>query len=155
LRGNSYVLDEYGNQVFQVEGKLFSLSVQKTLMDMQGRVLYVIRNKIFSPFLSTVYIYTPDNVFVASISRQVFSFRHQYVIEGVKDNLVFDGSLFSLHGRLTIYRGGMPIGTIHRQLFRLADSFVLNADNNEDMPFLVALVIAHDNIHDKEDGDAD
>lgn len=151
LRGDSYVLDEQGRQVYFVEGKVWSWSREKTVQDMSGNVLYVVRNKLFSPFASTVFIADRVGNPVASISRDVFSFRHRYHVDGYKDDIVLDGSLFSLHGVLTIYRNGAPIGTIRNVYFDFVDSFLLEADDPDDMAFLVALVIAHDNIHDKSD----
>jgi uncharacterized protein YxjI len=154
LKGSSYALDESGRQVYWVEGKVFSLSAQKTVMDMQGNVLYVVRNKLFSPFVSTVYIYDAEENLVATLSRKLFDFRHSYIVEGYKDYITFDGSLFSLHGTMTIYRNGQPIGTVRNVLFDFVDSFLLTVDEPDDMPFLVALVIAHDNIHDKTDNNS-
>jgi uncharacterized protein YxjI len=154
LKGSSYVLDESGRQVYWVEGKVFSFVAQKTVMDMSGNVLYVVRNKLFSPFLNTVNIFDAYDNLVASLRRNLFDFRHSYVVEGYKDYITLDGSLFSIHGTMTIYRNGQPIGTIRNVLFDFVDSFLLTVDNPDDMPFLVAIVIAHDNIHDKTDNNS-
>lgn len=149
--GDSYVFDENGNGIYYVDGKVMSLSREKTVRDMDGKIYYVVRNKLFSPFASTVYIEDAFGSPVAALSRDFLSFRHRYHVEGYRDQIVLDGSLFSFTGRLTIYRNGTPIGTIRNVLFDFVDSFLLETDCREDMPFLIALVIAHDNIHDKSD----
>lgn len=70
----------------------------------------------------------------------------RFVVEGYEDSIVIDGDFFSLTS--TIVRNGQPIGTINRQITLFKDAFSLEAEE-ADMPFLVALVIAIDNIIDK------
>ena len=48
-----------------------------------------------------------------------------------------------------ILKNGEVIGTIRRQITFINDAFELEA-NEQDMPFLIALVIAIDNITDKK-----
>ena len=69
-----------------------------------------------------------------------------FFVEGYKDEIKIEGNFFKLTS--TIYRNGEQIGTIKREIKWFVDSFVLDA-NEEDMPFLIALVIAIDNIYDK------
>ena len=66
---------------------------------------------------------------------------------GYKDEIKIQGKFFGLSSQ--ILRNGGVIGTIRRQITFINDAFELEA-NEEDIPFLIALVIAIDNITDKK-----
>ena len=70
----------------------------------------------------------------------------KFVVEGYKDEILIDGDFFS--PQATITRNGKPVGTINRKMSVVNDTFALEAAET-DMPFMIALVIAIDNIYDK------
>ena len=70
----------------------------------------------------------------------------RFIVQGYKDEILIDGDFFSLES--TIEKNGKPIGKINRQFTLIQDAFSLEADD-EDIAFLIALVIAIDNIIDK------
>ena len=49
-----------------------------------------------------------------------------------------------------IFKNGETVGAIKRNMDFMRDSFVLEINDNEDVAFFVALVIAIDNIRDKD-----
>ena len=59
-----------------------------------------------------------------------------------------DGKFFT--GMSNIIKNGQQIGVIHREFSFMNDCFSLEA-NEEDIPFLTALVVAFDNLLDKKD----
>lgn len=67
-------------------------------------------------------------------------------MEGYKDEILIDGDFFSL--KSSIKRNGNVVGTINREITIVNDAFTLEAEE-ADMPFMIALVIAIDNILDK------
>lgn len=145
--GGSSVVNENKEPVFQVKGKVFSITRKKYLCDLDGNRLYTIRNKWFNWFIHKAFIYDSDNNKIATVKDKWFNIKNEYFIEDYKDEIKIDGQFFSLSS--TILKNGEPIGTIRRRITFINDAFELEA-NEQDMPFLIALVIAIDNITDKK-----
>ena len=77
----------------------------------------------------------------------MFNTNQEYFVLGYKDEIKIQGKFF---GRTTqILKNGEIVGTITRQITIVNDAFELET-NEEDLAFLVALVIAIDNITDKK-----
>lgn len=145
--GGSSVKDEYGKDVFVVKGKVFSPTRVKWVCDMAGNKLYKVRNKWFNFISGNAYVFKGDEK-IAKVHHPAFSIK-KFVVEGYKDQIVIDGDFFSLTS--TIMRNGVPIGIIRREITLVNDTFTLEA-NEADMPFMIALVIAIDNIIDEKAG---
>ena len=149
LRGGSKVLDEAGNEAFLVRGKLFSVTKKKYVCDLQAHNLYMVRNKYWHFLTKKAFIYNNNNEKVAFVKSRFFQWgKNKYIVEGYKDELRIDGDLFSFNYQ--IIRNDEVIGTIKRrfEIVPLPDQFTLDIKYDEDAPFLVALVIAIDNIID-------
>ena len=145
LGGSSSVKDESNNHVFKVKGKFFSITHKKRVCDLNGKVLYTVRNKWINWFVHNAFIYNENKEKIATVKDKLFNVHKEYFIQGYKDEIYTEGRFFSLSCK--IYKNGKEIGTISRPVVTLTDTFVLEA-NEEDMPFLIALVIAMDNIID-------
>ena len=145
LRGSSSVKDENGNNVFFVKGKFISPTRKKFVCDKSGKKLYTVRNKWVNFFNERAYVYDKDKNKIALVKHPFFSGK-KFVIEGYKDEILINGEFLSATS--TIMRNGEPVGKIIREFTFVADSFILEA-SEEDMPFMIALVIAIDNIVDK------
>ncbi len=144
LRGSSRVKNEQGEDVFFVKGKFFSPTHVKRICDINKNELYRVRNKWINFFNKRAYIYQGDTK-IATVKHPFFS-GNKFVLEGYKDDISIAGGFFSLHS--TIIKNGVPIGAINREFFALTDTFTLEADE-KNMPLMIALVIAIDNIVDK------
>ena len=145
--GGSSVLNENQEMVFQVKGRVFSPTRVKHICDKDGKKLYKVRNKWFNFFVHKAYIYDADKNKIATVKDKMFNVNKEYFVKGYKDEIKIDGNFFSLS--CNILKNGEVIGTIRRQINFITDAFELEA-NEEDIPFLVALVIAIDNIVDKK-----
>lgn len=145
VRGNSSVQDESGKDVFFVRGKLFSPTHVKFVCGPDKEKLYKVRNKWFNFFAYRAYVYNENGEKVACVKHPPFGGK-RFVVEGYQDEIYIDGEFFS--PRSSILRNGKPIGTIDRQFTVVRDAFCLEGDD-ADLPFLIALVIAIDNIYDK------
>lgn len=145
LAGSSTVKDEAGNDVFVVKGTLFSISHKKRIKDTEGNLLYKVRNKLMNFITHSAYIYDADGTKVARVKRK-FGFRNVYVVEGYQDEITVEGDFLSW--TLEVYRNGAMVGTIERYI-AWNDAFVLETDTEDDAAFMVALVIAIDNISDE------
>ncbi len=146
LGGSSFVTDENGNKVFTVKGRMISPTRVKTVRDMNGKKLYKVRNKWFNFFSHRAFIYDENNVKIARVKHPFMAVK-KFIIEGYKDEITINGDFFSLKSSIMV--DGVPIGTINREITLVRDAFCLEADE-KDIPFMIALVIAIDNIQDKK-----
>ena len=145
--GGSDVLDENKQPLFKVKGKILSITRKKFLCDMEGNRLYIIRNKWFKFFVHKAFIYDKDKNKIATVKEKYFSMRANYTIEGYKDEIKVEGQFFKTGA--IIYKNGEIMGTMRREITFINDAFELEA-NEEDIPFLIALIIAIDNITDRK-----
>lgn len=147
LGGGSTVVNENQEDVFKVTGRPFSITRVKYVCDKEGNRLFKIRNKWLNWFVHKAYIYDANKNKIATVKDKWFNVNQEYFVLGYKDEIKIQGKFFGLTTQ--ILKNGEVIGTIRRQITFIADGFELEA-NEEDMPFLVALVIAIDNITDKK-----
>ena len=146
LGQGSSVVDENKNALFDVKGRAISITRKKFLYDANGQLLYSIRNKWINFFVHKAYIYDASGSKIATVKAKWFNVNQEYFVLGYKDEIKIQGKFFGLTSQ--ILRNGNVIGTVRRQITFIADAFELEADER-DIPFLIALVVALDNIHDK------
>lgn len=146
IGGSSKVVDENKQPIFMVKGKVFSITRKKKICDLDGNVLYKVRNKFWHLFLKSAYIYDSEGNKIVKVQRK-FAIKNDYKIIGTEDEYSIDGSLFGWN--FTLIKNGTPIGTIKRELNFIVNSFEVNVENPDDAPFMIALVIAIDNIVDR------
>ncbi len=147
IGGGSSVVNENQEPVYNVKGRVFSITRVKYVCDLEGKRLFKIRNKWFNFFVHKAYIYDANKKKIATVKDKWFNTKGEYFVLGYKDEIKIQGNFFGLTSQ--ILKNGEVVGTIRRQVSIIADGFELEA-NEEDMPFLVALVIAIDNITDKK-----
>ncbi len=146
LGQGSSVVDENKNALFDVKGRAISITRKKFIYDANGQLLYSIRNKWINFFVHKAYIYDASGSKIATVKDKWFNVNQEYFVMGYKDEIKIQGKFFGLTSQ--ILRNGNVIGTVRRQITFIADAFELEADER-DIPFLIALVVALDNIHDK------
>ncbi len=147
--GDSSVVDETGTAVFKVKGKVFSPTRVKYVCDVKGNKIYKIRNKWLNWFVHKAFISDADKNRVATVKDKWLNVNNEYFIQDYKDEIKIEGKFFSLSS--CILKNGEVIGRIKRQITVINDAFELEADE-ENLPFLIALIIAIDNITDKRNG---
>lgn len=145
IGGSSFVTNEAGENVYKVKGKWFSPTRKKIIKDMQGEKLYKVRNKWFNFFFNKAYIYDAEGEKIAKLTNDG--------ITGLKlvdypDNINIARGAFKL--KREICKNGECVGYVTRDFSFFRDSFTLDINDNEDIAFFVALVIAIDNIRDKD-----
>ena len=146
LGQGSSVVDENKNALFDVKGRAISITRKKFLYDANDQLFYSIRNKWINFFVHKAYIYDASGSKIATAKDKWFNVNQEYFVMGYKDEIKIQGKFFGLTSQ--ILRNGNVIGTVRRQITFIADAFELEADER-DIPFLIALVVALDNIHDK------
>ena len=144
LGGSSSVKNENGEDVFFVKGRLFSITRVKWICDKNKNKLFKVRNKWFNFFNYKAYVYEGKTK-IARVKKPFLGGK-KFIVEGYKDEILVDGNFFGL--KSTITRNGKPIGTINRNITIVKDAFSLETEE-ENMPLMIALVIAIDIIVDK------
>ena len=146
--GSSKVEDEAGNPLYRVKGKAFSWTRKKTLLDLNGNVLYRIRNKWPTFLLHSAYVCDKDGNRICKVKQNI-SFKQAYVIEETRDDIRVNGYILS---GMQVARNGQYLGTVTKKFWSLRDYFELDVLDGQDPSFLIALVIAIDNVNDKSQG---
>lgn len=150
LRGHSTVTDVNGNPLFEVKGTL-TLWKRKKIKDLDGNVLYTVRNKMIKFFMNSAFVFDAQGKKVARLKQKFRLTRSEYYLIGYKDELSIEGNFFQRE--INVIRNGEVIASGSRKLLTLVDSFTVTVNNDEDAPFVLALFIAMDNINDKNISD--
>lgn len=145
LRGGSQVKDMNENDVLKVKGKFWTVTRKKFVLDLDGNLLYTVRNKFWTLFVKKAMVYDKDGNQVAFIRRKFWSVHDRYFMQTKLGEIEIRGNIlcFDYH----IFLQGKEIGHVARKI-SLRDSYVLDIDDNQELAFFVALVIAIDNITD-------
>ena len=153
LRGSSFVKDEKGNDVMKVQGKFWTFTKKKFIKDLDGNICYIVRNKFWYLFHRQAFVFEPDGkTELAHLSKKIFTLHDHYNIT-TRDHgeVVVRGNILGYDYH--IFENGKEIGHVSRMI-SLRDSFVLDIEEGADWKFYCAIVIAIDNIVDKQRSDA-
>ena len=146
IGGSSKVLNENNEPAYKVKGKIFSITRKKRICDLDGNVLYRVRNKYWHFFLKSAFIYDADGEKIVTVKRKL-RLKSDYSVQGTQDEIKIDGTIFGWNFK--VIKNGEIIGTIKRNFTVFVDAFEIDVDNPDDAPFMIALVIAIDNITDR------
>ena len=146
LRGGSDVVNDNNEPVYKVKGKWPSLRKRKYICTLDGTVLYEVRNKFWHFIYPSAFIFNSEKEKIAKVKKKIMTMRTQFFVEGNEHEYVIDGNWVGWN--LSVLRDGTEIGKISRNFDMFKDSFTVEADE-ENMPFMIALVIAIDNMQDK------
>lgn len=152
VRGHSTVKDENDVDRYVVKGKFFSLGKKKRIYDMDGNLLYTVKNKLIRWFMNSCYIYDAEGNKIARIKQKFKLFKKEFKLTGYAEEIEIRGDF--IQKVLEIYKNGEKIGEAGKKFFSLVDSFKLECYKDEDAPLLVALIVAIDNINDKNVADS-
>ena len=147
VRGHSTVKDENDVDRYVVKGKFFSLGKKKRIYDMDGNLLYTVKNKLIRWFMNSCYIYDAEGNKIARIKQKFKLFKKEFKLTGYAEEIEIKGDF--IQKVLEIYKNGEKIGEASKKFWAWTDRFALVCYNDADAPFLVALIIAIDNINDK------
>lgn len=158
LGGSSIVTDENGEIVYKVKGSVFSNIIthlhKKVIRDKNRKKLFVVRNKFWhKPFYKSALIYK-DRKKLAKVVKSHF-IKNGYDVIGATEPIKVEGSGWNLEillGDRKIGHISLPAIDSAKSALRVTDAFVLDVYDPEDAPFLVAMMIAIDNIHDANTG---
>ncbi len=148
LTGASVVLDADKKPVYKVKGKMkcFSPTKKKKIYDMEGNLKYIVRNKYWNFFSRRAFIFDANKQKVGTLRDKYVNVNGEYFLEDNPDEIKIQGKAFKMDSK--ILRNGEVIGTVSRNIVALDDAFMLEAEE-ADIPFLIAIIIAMDNIFDE------
>ena len=89
----SKVLDENQNPVYRVKVKEFSITRKKFIYDMQGNLLFTIRNKWFNWFVHKAYIYDANKNKIATAKDKFFNVNKECFVQDCKGEIKLDGKI--------------------------------------------------------------
>ena len=147
LGGSSVVKDVNENDYLKVKGKIFTFTSKKFVTDLNDNLLYIVRNKFWKLFIHRAFVLDKDGNKVATVRRKFWSLHDRYFMDSSLGQLEITGNILSFDYHIIL--NGKEIGHIARRI-SLRDSFVLDIQDDVDIPFFVALVIAIDNIRDRK-----
>ncbi len=137
-----------GEEVLVVKGKVFSLGNKLRINNMQGEELYYIEQKLFK--LLPQYTVYANGQEVASVKKEFAFFKNSFHIESIYGNFTMDGNFFA-HD-FEILKNGQLAATISKKWFSFSDTYGVEISDNENQPFILALVIVIDQVLHDSDG---
>lgn len=142
LKDKFTVKDEAGNDLYQVQGKVFSMRNTISFMNMDGSTILVAEKKLWS-LVATYYIASPHDEHLAIVKRK-FSFRPNFSVSVGNDELAVDGSIFG--HQFVIKRDGKEIVRISKKLISWGDAYEIDIDENQNKELLLFVVIVIDQV---------
>lgn len=150
LKGNTKVFDEQNNLAFIVKGNFFSNAIlktyKKTIKDLNKKKLFVVRNKFWhAPYHPSAIIYN-DKKQKLAVVKASHLIKNGYEVFGATEPINIEGTGWNLDIKL----GDKVIGKIMPpDKISFNDSYCIDVFDADDTSFLIALMIAIDNIHDQ------
>ena len=156
--GSSKITDEQGKVAYIAKGSIFGNLIlkfyKKTIIDASTKKkLFYVRNKFWhKPFQKSAIIYN-DKKQKMAIVRTSNLFKHAYEVVGGTQPINVEGTGWNLDitfGDQKVGHIAPPSEDMVKNFFRVTDGYSLEVLDKEDATFLIALVIAIDNIHDQQ-----
>jgi len=138
------IYDRNQNALYQCKSKMFSLTRKLRLYKMSdGTHIYTIRKKIFSFWPKFLVLDALEEV-KAEVKRTWSMFKGSLHIKTKTETLTVSGN-FS-HHQFTIQRDSMVVASVQKQWISWGDTYEISIEDNEDIEFLLTLVIVIDSI---------
>ena len=144
--GDDYrVEDDDGNAAFVVNGKAMRVRDTLDIEDLHGRTLLKLKTKVMH-IHDTMDIDDPSGHRVARVQKAIITpLRERFTVD------VEGGHELKAKGRITdhnytIKSGNVEVATIDKKWFRIADTYGVEIADNADVPLILAVVVAIDEI---------
>jgi uncharacterized protein YxjI len=149
LGEDSTILNEAGQPVFEVDGKVLSLHDRLIVRDLAGNEVLTIHRRLIT--LLPTYEITRGADTLATLRKHLFSpFVDRFTVDiPGPDDLEMTGSLFE--HEYTISRGGQVVAVVSKRWFSLTETYGVDIAPGQDDPLILACVLALDLAEDRED----
>ena len=144
LSDKFFVMDEYGDEKYIVEGEIFSWGKKLHVYDRQGAEVAFIKQELFT-FLPRFTVYA-GGVEIAQVKQEFSLFFPRYTIEGLGWEI--EGSFWEHDYQIT--KHGSPIVTIQKEWMTWGDSYMLDIGNPTDEIVALAVVLTIDCVQEMQ-----
>jgi uncharacterized protein YxjI len=153
LGEDSDILNESGQPVFHVDGKVFTLHDRLVIQNRSGREVAQVHRKLLA--LRPTYEITIGGREVAEVRKHFFTpFVDKFTIDVPgPDDLEMTGDLFE-HD-FTISRGDRVVATVSKAWLTISETYGVDIADGEDDVLILASVLALDLAEDRERDDHD
>jgi uncharacterized protein YxjI len=143
------VLDEHGNKVFHVDGKVLSLRDKVVIEDLDGHELASVHRHLVA--LRPTYEIRIGGETAAEIRKKLFTpFREKFTIDVPgPDDLEMRGDL--LDHEYTIERGGEEVAAVSKRWLTIRDTYAVQIAAGQDPLLIIGSVLALDLALDREE----
>ena len=144
LGEDSDILNEAGQPVYQVDGKVLTLRDTLVVRDLAGHEVAQVRRRLIA--LRPTYEIALGGQDVAEVRKHFFSpFVDRFTIDiPGPDDLEMTGNLFE--HEFTIARGGQPVATVSKRWFSLRDTYGIEIADAQDDALIVAITVCIDQM---------
>jgi uncharacterized protein YxjI len=148
LGEDSTIMNEAGQPVFEVDGKVLSLHDRLIVRDLAGNEVVNVHRRLLT--LRPTYEITRGGETLATLRKHFFSpFVDRFTVDiPGPDDLQMTGSLFE--HEYTISRAGQVVAVVSKQWFSLTETYGVDIAPGEDDPLILACVLALDLAEDRE-----
>jgi uncharacterized protein YxjI len=136
------VLDEHGDKVFHVDGKVLSLRGKVSIEDLDGNELALVHRHLVA--LRPTYEIRIGGEKAAEVRKKLFTpFRDKFTIDVPgPDDLEMRGDL--LNHEYTIERGGEEVAAVSKRWLTIRDTYAVRITAGQDPLLIIASVLALD-----------
>jgi len=149
--GDDFVIkDEYGNDVFFVDGKAFSIGDKLSFQDMHGNELAFIRQRLLA-WGKTYEIFRGGQL-AAVVKKELFAFLHHRFMVDVPgpDDLEAEGNF--LDREYEFRRGDNVVAVVSKRWFSWTDTYGVEiVDGEDDVLILASAVVIDQACHPDDD----
>jgi uncharacterized protein YxjI len=148
LGEDSSIMNDAGQPVFEVEGKVLSLHDRLIVRDLAGNEVANVHRRLIS--LTPTYEIDRGGETLATFRKHFFSpFVDRFTVDiPGPDDLEMTGSLFE--HEYTISRAGQVVAVVSKHWFSLTETYGVDIAPGQDDPLILACVLALDLAEDRE-----
>ena len=138
------IKNDANNDVFFVDGKVFTIGQKLSFQDMHGKELAFIRQKLLS-WGSAYEIYRDGNL-AAVVKKHLFTFfRCAFTVDVPgPDDIEAQGSFLDMEYSFT--RGGRQVAEVSKRWFSFGDTYGVDIADSEDQVLILASTVVIDMI---------
>ena len=152
IGGSSTVVDQDQNIVYKVKGRIISPTKYKKIYDQDGKLLFIVKNKLVRFFNTTVFIMDAKKNKLATVTQKYFSVG-KYEVKDSEDEIEIqkDGLLF----HYTVFFNGNKFVEFKRGKFlALTDNMLVDVNEPSQAGLAVAFAVCFDNVKDRRAKDS-